>query len=339
MTTLLASTRPAPVRVPGAALGLARSVVRLHRSALWFWLLLMVALAATMLWAYGPGYGTASADVQDQCRRDIEACHFPGGPWLSRYSTAVALTTLVVAFLPLLVAAWAGAALVGRELENGTAHLAWTQSVSPARWLAAKLAVPALLVSVGTALLIPLHRLMWDGGENLLWTDWFDAYGFRSNGTVAVAYALCGLAVGVLAGLVTGRTLPALGVAVAVMFAITHLGDQYRPSMWPTVTVTGAASLSLPDKALQLDRGVITDEGVRIGNNMACTTADSSVADLRSCLAHNDLADVWATYHPQSHFWPLQLTETGIVLAVAALAATASFVLLRRRTAASGAAV
>ncbi|MFE1802003.1 hypothetical protein ACFW9L_38375 [Streptomyces sp. NPDC059517] len=329
MTTLLASKRSAPA--PGADLGLARSLLRLHRSALWFWLLLVVALAATMLWAYGPGFGTASAE----CRRNVEACHFPGGPWLNRYSTAVALTTLVVAFLPLLVAAWAGAALVGRELENGTAHLAWTQSVSPARWLAAKLAVPALFVTAGTALLVPLHRLMWDGGETLLWTDWFDAYGFRSNGTVAVAYALCGLAVGVLAGLLTGRTLPALGIAVAVMIIITHLGDQYRPSMWPTVTLTGAAALSLPDKALQLDRGVITDDGLRIGNNMACTEADSSVADLRSCLAHSDIADVWATFHPQSHFWPLQLAESGIVLAVTALAATAAFVLLRRRTAAA----
>ncbi|MFD6286462.1 hypothetical protein ACFWDP_38015 [Streptomyces anthocyanicus] len=330
MTTPLAFRRPAPA--PGVALGLARSLVRLHRSALWFWLLLVVALAATMLWAYGPGHASASADVQDQCRTDVEACHFPSGPWLNRYSTAVASTTLVVSFLPLLVAAWAGAALVARELENGTAHLAWTQSVSPARWLAAKLAVPALFVTAGTALLVVLHRLMWNGGEDLLWTDWYDAYGFRSNGTTTVAYALCGLAVGVLAGLVTRRTLPALGVAVAVMFAITHLGDQYRPSMWPTVTVFGAAALRLPDKALQLDRGVITDDGVRIGNNMACTEADGSVAGLRSCLAHSDLADVWVTFHPRSHFWPLQLAETGIVLGVAALAVGAAFVLLRRRT-------
>ncbi|MFJ2263894.1 ABC transporter permease [Streptomyces sp. NPDC087844] len=332
MTTLLASPRPAP------SLGLARSLLRLHRSALWFWLLLVVALSAAMLWAYGPGYDTAAANVQEQCRTDVEACHFPGGPWLSRYSTAVALTTLVVSFLPLLLAAWAGAALIGRELENGTAHLAWTQSVSPARWLAAKLAVPALFVTAGAALLVPLHRLMWDGGGELLWTDWFDAYGFRSNGTTALAYALCGLAVGVLAGLVTGRTLPALGVAVAVMFALTHLGDQYRPSMWPTVTVTGAESLSLPDHALQLDHGVITDDGVRIGNNMACTDTGGA-EDLRSCLAHNDLAEIWATFHPRSHFWPLQLVETGIVLVVAALAVTAAFVLLRRRTAAAGAAV
>jgi hypothetical protein len=39
--------------------------------------------------------------------------------------------------------------------------------------------------------------------------------------------------------------------------------------------------------------------------------------------------------HPASHFWPLQLVETGIVLAVAALATAAAFALLRRRTGAA----
>ncbi|WP_328781827.1 hypothetical protein OHT68_25010 [Streptomyces canus] len=36
---------------------------------------------------------------------------------------------------------------------------------------------------------------------------------------------------------------------------------------------------------------------------------------------------------PPSHFWPLHLVETGVVLTVTALATTAAFRLLRRRTA------
>ncbi|WP_234441807.1 hypothetical protein [Streptomyces sp. WM6386] len=47
-------------------------------------------------------------------------------------------------------------------------------------------------------------------------------------------------------------------------------------------------------------------------------------------------ATVWqmgdGTYHPQSHFWPLHLVETGIVLTVTALATAAAFLLLARRT-------
>jgi hypothetical protein len=313
-------------------------VLRLHRAALWIWLLLLAAVSATMLWAYGPGFDAAAADLRQQCRDSVVACHFPSGPWYGKYDTAVALSTLVVAYLPFLVAVWAGAALIGRELETGTAHLAWTQSVSPARWLAAKLAVPALLITAGTAVLIPLHRLMWNGGEELLWADWYDQDAFHANGTVALAYALCGLAVGALAGLLLGRALPALGVAFAAMLAITYLGNDYRPSMWPTVTVTGAKALNLPDDSLRLDQGVITTEGTRIGNNLACTDALDGAADLRRCMARGGLSDIWATYHPRSHFWPLQLAETGIVLAVAALAVTAAFVLLNRRVATASAA-
>ncbi|MFD4142619.1 MULTISPECIES: hypothetical protein [unclassified Streptomyces] len=35
--------------------------------------------------------------------------------------------------------------------------------------------------------------------------------------------------------------------------------------------------------------------------------------------------------HPTSHFWPLQLVETGIVLTLTAALTTAAFVVLRRR--------
>ncbi|MFI5828593.1 hypothetical protein ACIA6C_15280 [Streptomyces sp. NPDC051578] len=36
-------------------------------------------------------------------------------------------------------------------------------------------------------------------------------------------------------------------------------------------------------------------------------------------------------YHPESHFWPLQLLESALVLALAAAAIVAAFAFLRRR--------
>ncbi|WP_326759958.1 ABC transporter permease [Streptomyces phaeochromogenes] len=338
MTTLITSTGTSSSASPGVGRGLALSVLRLHRSALWLWLLLVVVLSATMLWAYGPGFDAADTEGRERCRANSEACYFPSGPALDRYDTAVSYSTLAVACLPFLVAVWAGAALIARELETGTAHLAWTQSVSPTCWLAAKLAVPALLITAGSAVLVPLHRLVWNQDAWLRSVDWFDGSIYPSNGTLPLAYALCGLALGALAGLVVGRALPALGVAFAALLAVLYLANEYRLSLWPTVTVTGAKALNLPDKALRLDQGVITDKGTRIGNNMACTVSDGA-ADLQRCLTRSGLDDIWATYHPKSHFWPLQLAETGVVLAVAALAVTAAFVLLRRRTATEGVAV
>ncbi|WP_308216378.1 hypothetical protein [Streptomyces ortus] len=101
----------------------------------------------------------------------------------------------------LLPAAVAGGALVGRELENGTAELAWTQSVSPARWPAAKLAVPALLLTAGGTVFVLVFRWAWAADRDLMGDDWTFHDVFAARGPALVAYALCGLGVGALAGL------------------------------------------------------------------------------------------------------------------------------------------
>lgn len=52
--------------------------------------------------------------------------------------------------------------------------------------------------------------------------------------------------------------------------------------------------------------------------------------DLVDCLASLGASERYHDYHPASHFWPLQLVETGILLALAALAVFAAFRVLRR---------
>lgn len=49
-------------------------------------------------------------------------------------------------------------------------------------------------------------------------------------------------------------------------------------------------------------------------------------------MADRDITGWFVDNHPPSHLWPLQLVETGIVLALTALAVTAAFRVLRRRT-------
>jgi hypothetical protein len=315
--------------VKGTVRGLSWAVLRVHRPALRFWLALVVVISALMLWAYGPGLDIATS--RTYCLLTTDNCD-TGANWWDRYDQVVALSTLVIAYLPFLVAVWAGATLTGRELESGTAALSWTQSVSPARWLTAKLAVPALLVTAGTAVLVPLHRLMWQRGQDLVWAPWYDADVYHADGPVTVAYALCGLAFGALAGLLLRRSLPALGAAFAALLVVYVLGNQYRPSLWPVVTVTGARALNPPEDALTLQHGVITTAGIRIGNNTACVE-QSDAAGIKRCMTDSHISDFWVDYHPRSHFWPLQLAESGVVLALAALAVLAAYAVLRRRTA------
>ncbi|MFC9846077.1 hypothetical protein ACFWFF_26135 [Streptomyces sp. NPDC060223] len=336
MTAATTATRPLTRRPsPLTPHGTVWTSLRLHRAALLIWAALVTVTAAGLLWAYGPGADAARKEpylLQLSCGTDNLCADTTGNATLW-YDAVAQLATSSIVYLPYLVAAWAGATLVARELESGTAALAWTQSVTPARWLATQLAVPAALVTAGTTVLVLLHRLMWiDGHQDVLYQDWYATDAYRSNGTVAVGAALCALAVGALAGMLVRRTLPALGVAVLVTVAVQTLGDLYRDSLWPVVTVTGAAASRIPDSAALVKEGVTLTSGERIGNNLACVDYDTG-ADLMKCMSENGISDLWATYHPSSHFWPLQLTETALLLTVTALAVFLSFRVLKRRTA------
>ncbi len=55
-----------------------------------------------------------------------------------------------------------------------------------------------------------------------------------------------------------------------------------------------------------------------------------SALDREVCLSESGVTHGYLDYHPASHYWPLQLVETGILLALAALAVFAAFRVLRR---------
>ncbi|MEV4866837.1 ABC transporter permease [Streptomyces ossamyceticus] len=305
------------------ARALARAVLRPHQSALWFWGLLVALGGGGLLWAAGPGYDAVwDAYLKSNCR---EADYCDMGPAYQHYDLVVGLAPAALTVAPLLIGAWAGASLIGRELESGTAKLAWTQSVTPARWLAAKLAVPAALIVSGTVLLTLLNRLVWWREERLRQAvgtrDWFDFTTFTGNGTLATAYALFALAVGVVAGLLLRRSLPSLAAGFAGTAALMVVLQGNRHHLWP-VAETRAAASEPQWTGMLVDRGVITASGDRISNSL-CAEFDCG---------RSDVVGYWAQSHPASHFWPLQLVETGIVVAVTALLVPAAFHLLRRRT-------
>ncbi|MFJ7077998.1 hypothetical protein [Streptomyces sp. NPDC098781] len=306
--TLTAPETTAAGRASRGPHGLTWMVLRLHRTALVFWGLALTGAVAVLVWM---------VTIGDEARRGDAACVTPardgylGCAALGRltvddvYAGWTESVTAALAYAGLLVAAWAGAALVGRELESGTARLAWTQSVTPARWLAAKLAVPAALIVVGAGVVMPLLRWARRAGGPDLAGAWYYPDVFVATGPTAVAYPLAGLALGALAGLLLRRAVPAGGVGFAVALFLHYVLERLREDLWPKVTRTGTGSLEVHRSALVADRHTWTEDGVR---------------HLR------------VTYHPESHFWPLQYVETGVLLALAAAATLTAFAVLRRRT-------
>ncbi|MGW2050367.1 hypothetical protein ACWCPF_35125 [Streptomyces sp. NPDC001858] len=310
--------------------GVAHAVLRVHRAALVVWALAVAGLSGCLVFLTK----IAAADE----RAAAEACERAGQDWCDStmgwtgYSPLVEWIGLITGFLFLAVAAFAGSALIGRELESGTARLAWTQGVSPTRWLAAKLAVPALTVSVGATVLVLVHRWAWAANQDLLFDDWWAESAFLSRGPTTVAYALCALAVGALTALLLRRTLPALAVSMAATGLLGYVMAQFRYALWPAVTLTSPTQdVDRPDTAWELGNGAVIHG--RRSPDFDIWQCDAAVAEGRRCLDDLGFSGTYVTYHPESHFWPLQLVESGIVLAVAAAVTAAAFVLLRRRTA------
>jgi ABC-2 family transporter protein len=130
----------------------------------------------------------------------------------SRFSTLRQLVPFFMV-LPALLGLFWGAPLIGRELEQGTHLFVWTQGVSRMRWLTSKLAALlalTLLLTVTYAVLIS----WWLGPLDRSTGDRFQPGIFDQQGLVPVAYALFALALGIAAGAVLKKTMPAMAATL-----------------------------------------------------------------------------------------------------------------------------
>lgn len=309
------------LRVPG----LPRTVLRLHRPALIVWGAFVAALIGWLVWL---NTVTSSAGERERAYCDHhETCNILDQ---LNYGQRTVWVATLVCYSSLAVAAWAGASLIGRELESGTAQLAWTQGVSPARWLAAKLAVPALLTTLGCTALVLAYRRAWSAHPGLRDGDWTSVTTFVARGPATVAYALCALALGALTALLLRRTLPALGVSLAATWALHFALERFREHLWPSVTRVTATEDVWPRHVWQLESGTI-EHGHRVAH-AGGSPCEGNPAQVKQCADKLDITGYYQVYHPRSHYWPLHLVESGIVLAVAALATVLAFRLLPRRS-------
>ncbi|WP_223831051.1 hypothetical protein [Streptomyces venezuelae] len=307
--------------------------VRQHRRALWPALALaalaVAVLVTSRLWADSAAEALRAAG----CTVDSvdPSCLQPAGDhiddrWFARH--LVEYTAMGMLVLPGVLAAFVAGPMVARELESGTYKLAWTQSVSPARWLAAKLAVPAALTLTVVPLLSLVFHWSWSTGpaEDFP-TYWYEPTMFVSFGVVPVAHALLGLALGAAVGLLVRRTVPAMGVAALVTGTALAVLAGLRADLWPVRTLTGTG-IDPGGQAWRLDQGMLTAAGERLYWN-GCTVVQPQ--NPRLCMTDRGGVTDFVDIHPAAHYWPLQLVETGICLTLTALATLVAFRVLRSR--------
>jgi ABC-type transport system involved in multi-copper enzyme maturation permease subunit len=131
--------------------------------------------------------------------------------------------------LPAILGMFWGAPLVARELESGTFRLAWTQGRSRLRWLGAKLAVVGFTTLAVQGLLSLMMTWWWSpvGRAN---PNRFSPALFGTFGVAPIGYAAFALAMGIAAGIVFRRTLPAMAATLAVFYWCLAGGDVLGPA-------------------------------------------------------------------------------------------------------------
>ncbi|MFH8490877.1 hypothetical protein [Streptomyces longisporoflavus] len=339
MTTL--TTAPARTEDRRSALalpGVYRAMLLQHRTALWITLALlalgiavlvtnrlMASHAADVFTATGCTIGTNTTPDCHQTVREYLDTEI-------QFNRSVDYSGMAILALPCLIGLFVAGPLIGRDMETGTYKLAWTQSVSPVRWLAMRLSTYAALVVFGVTLLAAVQRWVWSTGprENYGQASWYARAIYGSVGPVALAYALFGLGVGALAGVLLRRMLPAMAAALAVTVGAVAALPLLRGRLWATETVTSSGSYAAgpPASGFGVEQGMTTADG-----RLPESVCSNAIGNYKQCLDKHQVTGWYNDFHPSSHFWPLQFVETGIVLALAAVATYAAFRVLRRRTA------
>ncbi len=262
------------------------------------------------------------------------------------------LSVLVPALLGILL----GAPLVAHELETGTAGFAWTQGITRGRWFLAKAGWLLLAASLAAGTVTALVTF-WSGPVNAMRGAQFGGNYFDTQGIVPVGYAVFATALGIAAGTLLRRTLPAIVVTLGAFIGFRLLFvNLIRAHLMPAVTtVTSMTSTwSPPGIAWFLGSSVIGPAGQPFASNIgfngypltaACArlipgtpaaqagpVPPGAVSAALSCMQRAGFRQA-VTYQPGWRYWPFQGIETVIYLLFAAALVAVAWYVIRRRDA------
>jgi hypothetical protein len=173
--------------------------------------------------------------------------------FLSHYKLLRDLLGPALLAVPALLGMFWGAPLLARELESGTYRLAWTQSITRTRWLAVKVALIGL-ASVAVAELFSLMVTWWFRPIDRVNMNRLTPGVFDERDIVTIGYAAFAFALGLAAGALIRRTVPAMATTliafVGSRLAITYL---VRPHL--TAPDHASTTLSSAGNLVGFDQG------------------------------------------------------------------------------------
>jgi hypothetical protein len=234
-------------------------VWRQHRVQVYLGAALLAAFAVLIV-ITGIQVGNQYHAAQAACAAG-HGCRHLGGLFLGSHAVGFLIISTLGA--PVLVGLFIGAPLVAAEAEAGTTQFAWMQSVTRKRWLTVKIGWMLLAAAIWGGVISALVT-WWEGPNNAVQLDAFDPGRFDIMGLVPVAYSLFAVALGVAAGALLRRVLPAIAVTLAGFIAVRALvALLLRPHYLSPVTVFSkvTSGFTPPGSYWQIAQGVLGPNG------------------------------------------------------------------------------
>jgi hypothetical protein len=198
-----------------------------------------LGVVAVVLAITGPHLAHVYDAFESSCKVARDCATAPN-PVLNSDKALQSALPFIVAIVPALVGLFFGAPLIARELETGTFRLVWTQSVTRERWLAAKLGLVGI-VAMAIGGLLTWMADWWASPLDAVNQDRFGVANFSFHGIAPIGYAAFAFALGVTAGVLLCRTVPAMAVTGAG-FAAARVAVTY----WVRPNLASPARESLP---------------------------------------------------------------------------------------------
>lgn len=243
--------------------------------------------------------------------------------------------------LPVLAGMFLGAPLLAREAERKTVALAWTQGASRTRWLLGQV-IPIAVVLAVAAAAISAEFNWWIGPDAATGRGWLTPARFTMHSLPLAGWTVMALALGVFAGAVIRRTIPAMLATFGCYLTLFYLTSlSWRPSYLPPLHRTWPVTFSANGANGGYSFGYgLNSLGGRPGPDVLSQELTwpngrplppYSVHPGSWYRLHH--IQMWLTYQPATRYGLFRYIEFGWLIALSVVLVAATALIIRRRSA------
>jgi hypothetical protein len=261
---------------------------------------------------------------------------------------------LILQVVPALIGAFLGAPVLARELESGTFRFAWTQGFGRWRWTLAKVVGLAVAVTAAAGAISVLfswyYQPYFPAGSQALYVSKqlpiaasspFAPGLFDLRGVTFAAWTLAAFAIGVHAGVLIRRVVPAIVATMVVYSGLAFAVGGFLRQHYVAPLVT--SKLEIPDTAWVISQQwIVTRSGRPASQSRINQLLLHAPGQLFGKGGIPKSVTVWrylaqhgytqlTTYQPVTRFWPFQWIEGGWLLGLSTLWIALTVWFVRRR--------